>query len=83
MNRSFQLAASARALMVVGTSAVVSPANTIPGIAKRNEAKIIEINKEKTHLTDTISDIFLQGEAGEKISALVAEIKIRARRTRL
>ena len=75
MNRSFQLAASARALMVVGTSAVVSPANTIPGIAKRNEAKIIEINKEKTHLTDTIIDIFLQGEAGEIISALVAEIK--------
>ena len=75
LNRSFQLAASARALMVVGTSAVVSPANTIPDIAKRNGATIIEINKERTHLTDSVTDVFLEGGAGEIITALVAEIK--------
>lgn len=79
LNRSFQLAASAQALMVVGTSAVVSPANTIPSVAKQNGAKIIEINKERTHLTDTLTDVFLQGGAGEMISALVAEIKGMAR----
>ncbi|RLB11471.1 MAG: RNA polymerase subunit sigma, partial [Deltaproteobacteria bacterium] len=64
LNRSFQLASSAEALLVIGTSAVVSPANTIPTIAKQNHAKIIEINKERTHLTDSITDIFLQGGAG-------------------
>ncbi len=75
LNRSFQLASMAQALMVVGTSAVVSPANTIPSIAKENGAKIIEINKESTHLTHTVTDVFLQGSAGEIIPALVEEIK--------
>jgi NAD-dependent deacetylase len=75
MNRSFQLASSAKALMVVGTSAVVSPANTIPSIAKQNGAMVIEINKERTHLTDSLTDIFLQGSAGEIISVLVKTIK--------
>jgi NAD-dependent deacetylase len=75
MNRSFALASSANALMVVGTSAVVSPANTIPGIAKQNGARIIEINMERTHLTDSITDIFLEGSAGSIVSALLEEVK--------
>jgi NAD-dependent deacetylase len=74
LNRSFQLAASAEALMLVGTSAVVYPANTIPSIAKDRGARIIEINLERTHLTDTITDVFLQGKAGEIIKALVEEL---------
>ncbi|MBW2609620.1 MAG: NAD-dependent deacylase [Deltaproteobacteria bacterium] len=78
LNRSFQIAASAKALMIVATSAVVSPANTIPGIAKQNGAKIIEINKEKTHLTESLTDVFIQGEAGEIIAGLVVAIKERA-----
>jgi len=75
LNRSFQLASSAQALMLVGTSAVVSPANTIPAIAKQNGAKIIEINMERTHLTDSLTDIFLQGGAGKVISDLVEAVK--------
>ena len=75
LNRSFQLASSAQALLVVGTSALVSPANTIPAIAKQNGAKIIEINRERTHLTDTLTDIFLQGGAGKVISDLVAAVQ--------
>ncbi len=75
LERSFSLASSAQALMVVGTSAVVSPANTIPSIAKRNGAKILEINLERTHLTDSVTDIFIQGEAGEIMERLVAAIK--------
>lgn len=75
LNRSFQLASSSQALMVVGTSAAVSPANTIPVIAKQNGAKVIEINMERTHLTDYITDVFLQGSAGEMITALVTDIK--------
>ncbi len=75
MNRSFELASSAAALLVVGTSAVVSPVNTIPSIAKHNGAKIIEINKERTHLTDTVTDIFFQGNAGDIVSQLVMAAK--------
>jgi NAD-dependent deacetylase len=75
LHKSHMLASSAQALLVIGTSAMVSPANTIPGIAKRNGAKIIEINKERTHLTDSLTDIFLQGEAGELIERLLAAVK--------
>jgi len=75
LNRSFELASKSNALMVVGTSAVVSPANTIPMIAKQNRAKIIEINKEETHLTQSITDIFLKGSAGEIIDRLVERVK--------
>lgn len=75
LHRSSQLAAAAEALMVVGTSATVSPANTIPTTAKENGATIIEINMEKTPLTDHVTDLFLQGSAGEIIEALVAEVK--------
>ena len=73
--RSFQLASRAEALLVIGTSATVSPANAIPTMAKENGATIIEINMEKTLLTDHVTDLFLQGRAGEIIEALVTEIK--------
>jgi NAD-dependent deacetylase len=75
MNRSFHLASSAGALLVVGTSAVVSPVNTIPSIAKRNGAGIIEINKERTHLTNTLTNIFLEGSAGDIIPQVVMAVK--------
>lgn len=72
MRRSFDLALSAQALIIIGTSAVVSPINTIPSIAKRIGAKIVEVNRERTHLTDTLTDVFLQGNAGEIVPRLVA-----------
>ncbi len=75
MNHSYKLAAATQVLMIIGTSAVVSPVNTIPSIAKQNGAKIIEINKEKTHLTDSITDIFLEGSAGMIVPALVEAVR--------
>ncbi|MBW2110498.1 MAG: NAD-dependent deacylase [Deltaproteobacteria bacterium] len=75
MRRSYELASSAEALLVVGTSAVVSPVNTIPSIARGNSAKIIEINMERTHLTDSLTDIFLQSSAGEIMPLIVEAVK--------
>jgi NAD-dependent deacetylase len=77
LNRSFDLASKSEALLVIGTSATVSPANTIPSIAKRNGAVLIEINMERTHLTDSMTDIFLQGNAGTIVKSLVSEVKLR------
>jgi NAD-dependent deacetylase len=74
LNTSFRLANSAQALMIIGTSAVVSPANGIPILAKKSGAKIIEINKERTHLTSALTDLFIQGEAGEIIERIVFAI---------
>jgi NAD-dependent deacetylase len=75
LNGSFKLASSVKVLMVVGTSAIVSPANAIPDIAKRNGATIIEINLEMTHLTSTITDIFIKGKAGEIIPGIVENVR--------
>jgi NAD-dependent deacetylase len=75
LNTSFRLAASAEAVLVIGTSAVVSPANTIPTIAKSRGAKLIEMNMERTCLTDTVTDIFIEGKAGDTIPALVGELR--------
>ncbi|PLX40989.1 MAG: RNA polymerase subunit sigma [Deltaproteobacteria bacterium] len=71
MSMADQLAKSCKAMLVVGTSAEVYPANQMPHIASRSGATIIEINLEPTHLTSSITDIFLQGSAGEVMGALV------------
>jgi len=39
-------------------------------IAKENGAKIIEVNTEDSEYTNTITDIFLRGKAGQIMSKL-------------
>ncbi|MBD3215750.1 MAG: NAD-dependent protein deacylase [Candidatus Lokiarchaeota archaeon] len=51
-------------LIVVGSSLLVSPANFLPSLAKKNKAKVIFINKERT-MMDDIADVFLKGSAGK------------------
>jgi NAD-dependent deacetylase len=75
MTRSYQLASRCQALLIIGTSAVVSPFNILPRQAKQVGAKVIEVNLEKTILTDHITDIFLQGKATEKVSQLVSAVR--------
>ncbi len=58
-------------LLLLGTSAVVEPAASMPAVAKRFGAKVIEINLEKTPLTNDVSDHFLEGKVGEKMPKLV------------
>lgn len=67
---SQMLANSADAILVVGTSAVVYPASSIPYIAKQNRAKVIEMNLERTALTGSITDVFIQGRVGETLPKL-------------
>jgi len=52
-------------LLVIGTSAEVSPACDIPRTAKESGAAVIEINPEPTLLTATVTDIHLRGSASE------------------
>jgi len=72
---SYELAAACQALLVIGTSAEVTPANTIPGVAKQAGATIIEINLQPTHLTESVTDLFLPGKAGEIVPQLVAAVE--------
>ena len=61
--------------IVVGTTGEIMPACMIPQIAKRNGVKIIEINPEKSLYTNTITDIHLQGKAGEVMLDLYNNLK--------
>ena len=73
--RSEKVASNCNIMLVVGTSARIQPAASIPVMAKQAGAKIIEINTEKTPLSENISDYFIMGKAGEMIKRLTAEIE--------
>lgn len=57
-------------MLIVGTNAEVLPAAEFPIIAKKNGAKIIEINIKKSQLTNSITDIFLEGMATEILTKI-------------
>jgi NAD-dependent deacetylase len=63
--RSFAEAKKADVMLIIGTNAEVLPAADIPVVAKKNGAKIIEINIKQSQLTNTVTDIFLKGKATE------------------
>jgi len=60
---SVRAAEGADVFMAIGTSAVVYPAASLPLIAKRAGAYVVEINPEPTPLTPA-ADEFLQGPSG-------------------
>ena len=62
-------------LLVVGTSAQVSPACDIPLIAKGSGAIIIEINPEETGLTRSMDTVHIREEAGKTISRILSELR--------
>ena len=65
-------------LLVVGTSAEVSPACDIPRIAKRAGAAIVEINPERTRLTSTVTDIHVSGSASAVLGRIVGFLRNKA-----
>ncbi len=60
-------------LLVIGTSAQVSPACDIPRIAKESGAAVVEINPEPTSLTASVTDIHLRGSASEVLLRILEE----------
>ncbi len=75
LQSAFQHASTCTALLVIGTSAVVAPASQIPLIAKQHGAKVIEVNTERTILTGTISDLFLEGSSSHILPGIVKILK--------
>jgi len=55
--------------LVVGTSAVVYPAASIPEIAKSNGAYLVEVNPERTPLSEFCDEV-VTGKAGEVLPQL-------------
>jgi NAD-dependent deacetylase len=73
--RSQQVASTCPIMLVVGTSAIVHPAASMPLVAKQNGARIIEINPETTPLTANVADDLIQGEAGEVMQAILGALE--------
>jgi NAD-dependent deacetylase len=74
MIRSQEIAGSCTVMLVVGTSGVVQPAASIPLLARRAGALIVEINPEETPLTEVVSDVFLAGKSGEVLPRLLEAV---------
>jgi NAD-dependent deacetylase len=62
-------------MLVIGTSAQVVPAASLPPIAKSKGATIIEINPEHTPLTATVADISIHESASAAVPALARAVK--------
>jgi len=61
-------------MVIVGTSLVVSPANTLPLYAKQNNATLIEINPEKTEMSEEMDEI-IRNTSVEILPKLVSLFK--------
>ncbi|HWP83935.1 MAG TPA: NAD-dependent deacylase [Terriglobia bacterium] len=69
LRTAMEAASAADVFLVVGTSALVHPAASLPLIAQQRGARLIEINPEPTPLSAR-ADLTLAGKAGEILGAL-------------
>jgi NAD-dependent deacetylase len=70
LSESLEASRSCGLMLVVGTSAVVQPAASMPLLAKQAGAHVIEINPDPTPITPFV-DIHLSGKAGEIVPGIV------------
>ena len=69
-----EAAASSEIFFSIGTSAVVEPAASLPYIAKANGAYVVEINMERTVLSDHADEVIL-GPSGKILPALIMQFE--------
>ncbi len=73
IRRAYEASETAEIFFAVGTSAIVHPAASLPLIARRAGAYLVEVNIEETAITPGV-DQFLQGPSGVVLPALLAEL---------
>jgi len=73
IQQSFKITEEADIFFSIGTSAIVHPAASLPIAAKQNGAVLVEINPERTPLTE-MADFYIAGKAGELLPLLVDEV---------
>lgn len=77
VNAAYAALENCDAMLVIGTSGLVSPAAQLPSYAKRFGATIIEINPEETPITH-LADIHLRGASGELLPQLATALDAHA-----
>ena len=70
LQKAYRAAETCDVFMVLGTSAVVYPAASLPEIAFRQGAFIVEINPEVTPVTD-FAHVSLRGKTGEILPKII------------
>ncbi len=70
LQQAFEAAERCDVFLVVGTSAVVQPAASLPMIARRRGAYVVEVNLEPTTLTSSAHESH-HGKAGEVLPRLL------------
>jgi NAD-dependent deacetylase len=73
--KSIEASQKADLVIIIGSTGEVTPASSIPPLAKQNGAKIIEINPERTLFTNSITDVFMQGKATEVMDKILIGLK--------
>lgn len=71
LERALREAAGCGCLLVVGTSALVQPAASLPSIAREHGAWVIEVNLERSAAA---AELFLEGPAGVVLPQLAARV---------
>ena len=74
IRHAFDVSERCDLFFAVGTSAVVHPAASLPLIAKRSGAFVVEVNVEPTEISHLVDEILL-GKSGEILPSLVKFLK--------
>ena len=69
-SRAMAATAGCDLMIVIGTSAVVSPASELPRLAVQSGSRVLEVNLEPTILNQTVSDLVLLGPAAQTMQCL-------------
>jgi len=72
LETAWQESGACRVMLVIGTSAVVQPAASLPSVAKEHGAAVVEVNIERAFAG---ADFFIEEKAGTAIPKIVTEIK--------
>ena len=72
LETAWRQAGTCKVMLVIGTSAVVQPAASLPFVAQQNGARIVEVNIENAFPG---ADCCVAEKAGVALSAIVAELK--------
>ncbi len=74
INQAFQESEKADIFFAVGTSAIVHPAASLPPLAKRSGATLVEVNVEETPIS-FLADFQVAAKSGEFLPLLVEELE--------
>jgi len=75
LETAYRESSTCKTMLVIGTSAVVQPAASLPSRAKQNGALVIEVNPEKAFAT---ADYHIAEKAGKALAGIVEQVKNRA-----